>query len=223
MKHPLLHQTAVRVVPLLISWLIRALFATCRTTEHGIDCKERAVATGRPVIAVFWHYSLTYLLYHMRSYRAAALVSASRDGDYLARLAGHLGFSAVRGSKNRRGLRAVKELQNRIEGGENLAIVADGSQGPPLQAQGGPILLASRSGSPILPIVWSASRYHTFRSWDRLAVPKLFARVDVFFGEPLFVPAGIDGDGLEAYRRELERALLDLYRRAWSRYDKEGH
>ncbi len=223
MKSPLLHQTAVRVVPLLVSWLIRAWFFTCRTTEHGIDCKERAVAPGKPVIAVFWHYSLTYLLYHMRSYRAAALVSASRDGDYLASLAGQLGFSAVRGSRNRRGLRAVKELQGRIAAGDNLAIVADGSQGPPLQAQGGPILLASRSGSPILPIVWSASRYRTFRSWDRLAIPKLFARVDVYFGEPLFVPAGLDADGIEIWRAELERALLDLYERAWSRYDREGH
>ncbi|SHH83745.1 lysophospholipid acyltransferase family protein [Desulfofustis glycolicus] len=223
MKHPLLHQAAVRVVPLLASWLIRAWFLTCRTTEHGGECKERAVATGKPVIAVFWHYSLTYLLYHMRSYRAAALVSASRDGDYLARLAGHLGFSAVRGSRNRRGLRAVKELKSRIDSGENLAIVADGSQGPALKAQGGPVLLASRSGSPILPIVWSASRYFTFRSWDRLAVPKLFARVDVFFGEPLFVPAGLDADGMEVYRCELERALLELYRLAWSRYEKEGH
>lgn len=223
MKHPLLHQAAVRIVPLLASWLIRVWFFTCRTTEHGGDCKERAVATGKPVIAVFWHYSLTYLLYHMRSYRAAALVSASRDGDYLARLAGHLGFSVVRGSRNRRGLLAVKELKKRIDVGDNLAIVADGSQGPALQAQGGPVLLASRSGSPILPIVWSASRYHTFRSWDRLAVPTLFARVEVFFGEPLFVPAGLDADGLEVHRRELERALLELYRRAWSRYDKEGH
>jgi lysophospholipid acyltransferase (LPLAT)-like uncharacterized protein len=208
---------------LLASWLIRAWFFTCRTREHGLEAKERALTAGSPVIAVFWHYSITYLLYHMRSYRAAALVSASRDGDYLARLAGHLGFSAVRGSRNRRGLRALKELMARIEGGEHLAIVADGSQGPPLKAQGGPILLASKSGSPILPMAWSASRYYTFRSWDRLAVPKLFARVDFFFGEPLFVPAGLDAEGIESYRRELEQALLDLYQRAWSRYDKKGH
>ncbi len=223
MKHPLLHQAAIRVVPALASWLIRCWFATCRCREHGCEYREQALADGKPVIAVFWHYSLVYILYHLRTYPAAALVSASRDGDYIARLAGHFGFTTVRGSRNRRGLRALKELMERLTAGEHVALVADGSQGPPLQAQGGPVMLSAKTGSSILPIVWSASRNHSFRSWDRTAVPNLFSQVDVFYGEPLVVPDGCDAAGIEHYRQRLEEVLLDLYRQAWSCHGRDGH
>ncbi|BDD87571.1 lysophospholipid acyltransferase family protein [Desulfofustis limnaeus] len=223
MKHPALHGLALRIVPFCAALLLRGWFATCRCHEHGQEHRRRALAEGKPVIAVFWHYSLAYLLYHMRDYRAAALVSASRDGDYLAALAGRFKFATVRGSRNRRGLRALMELLDHLRAGEHLAIVADGSQGPPLQAQGGPVMLGSKSGSLILPIAWSASAYFTFRSWDRTALPRPFSRIDLFYGEPLRVPDGLDADGIETHRQELERSLLALYGQAWSRYDKEGH
>ena len=151
------------------------------------------------------------------------MVSSSRDGEYIARLAHHFRFSTVRGSSNRKGVQALKDLIKATRSGSNTAMVADGSQGPPRVAQPGSILLASRSGAPIVPMAWSASRYLAIRSWDRTAFPKPFARVDFFVGEPLAVPPEIKGDGIEEYRLLLEERLNRLYREAWELHGRGAH
>ena len=102
-------------------------------------------------------------------------------------------------------------------------MVADGSQGPPLVVQAGSILLASRSGAPILPVTWSASKAYTFNSWDHTCIPKPFSRIDFFYGKPVSVPAAIDREEIERYRTKLEEEMNDLYRTAWAHCGKEKH
>jgi lysophospholipid acyltransferase (LPLAT)-like uncharacterized protein len=72
-------------------------------------------------------------------------------------------------------------------------------------------------------MVWSASRYIRFRSWDRTALPKPFAKVYFIFGEPLSVPPGLDADQLEQYRIALEERLNALYEQAWRLFDRSAH
>lgn len=165
----LVHKFSLVVVPCLISWLIRIWFLTCRIDEHGLDNRKQCREHDNPVIVTFWHYTILYTFYHMRRESGVAMVSASRDGEYIAKLAARFGFASVRGSRNRRGLQAMKELMKYLAEGRHVALVADGSQGPALKVQPGAILLASKSGSPILPITWSASRYsgHPFLGSDR--------------------------------------------------------
>ena len=223
MKRGIAQQTAVRVIAFCAAWLLRIWFACCRISVHGADFRRMAEGGDKAVIAIFWHYSLLYLFYHLRTESAAVLVSASEDGDYIAALARNLNFNTVRGSRNRRGLRALKELIGCLERGEHIGIVADGSQGPPLVVQPGAILMASRTGSPVLPMVWSASRYIAFHSWDRTVLPLPFSRIHFFYGEPFYVPPGISGDSVELYRRQLEERLTALYLQSWSFYGKEEH
>jgi hypothetical protein len=222
-KNGLLNKLLVRVLPFLVSWLLRLLFATCRVKEHGTAYREEAESYQKAIIAAFWHYSLVYVFYHLRKDPAAVLVSASEDGEYIARLAHHLNFLTVRGSSNRRGMRALRELISCLEEGTHVGIVADGSQGPARQAQAGAVLLASKTGSPILPIAWSASRSFIFDSWDRTAIPKPFSRIDFFYGKVIWVPAGIDSGGLEDYRYQFQEQLNKLYRQAWSLQDRQAH
>jgi lysophospholipid acyltransferase (LPLAT)-like uncharacterized protein len=222
-KYGLVNKLFVRVLPFLVSWLLRLWFATCRVKEHGAAYREEAERGHKAVIAAFWHYSLVYVFYHLRKVSAAVLVSASEDGEYIARLAHHLNFATVRGSSNRRGIRALRELMSCLENGTHVGIVADGSQGPARQAQAGAVLLASRTGSPILPIAWSATRSFIFDSWDRTAIPKPFSRITFFYGKVLWVPAGIDSGGIEDYRLQLEEQLNKLYRQAWSLQDRQAH
>lgn len=222
MKRAFLYKSSLKIVPFFLSILMRIWFATCRITVHGIEHRKKA-EQEKCTVALFWHYSLVYVFYHLRNDRAAVLVSASEDGEYIARLAQCLHFDTVRGSSNRRGLRALKELLQHLEKGHHVGMVGDGSQGPALVAQAGSILLASKSHAPVLPIAWSASRSFTFKSWDRTCIPKPFSRIDFFYGEPIYIPEGIDRDGLEKYRIDVDRALNELYRSAWIRYGKEKH
>lgn len=223
MTEGMLNRIAQRVLPTVLGLLSRLWFATCRVRVHGWENFTSTYHGGTPLIATFWHYSLLVVFLQMRKYSGVAMVSSSRDGEYIARLAHHFKFSTVRGSSNRKGVQALKDLIKATRSGKNTAMVADGSQGPALVAQPGSILLASRTGVPIVPMAWSASRYLAIRSWDRTAFPKPFSKVDFIVGEPLMVPPGIKGDGIEEYRLLLEQRLTRLYTQAWRLHGRTEH
>jgi hypothetical protein len=222
MRRGFLYKSSLYVLPLVISVILRIWFATCRITEHGTYNRNMA-EQAKSIVALFWHYSLVYVFYHLKNDRAAVLVSASEDGEYIARLARCLDFETVRGSSNRRGLLALKELLNYLDNSCHVGMVADGSQGPARVMQAGSILLASKSNAPVLPIAWSASRSFTFKSWDRTCIPKPFSRIDFFYGTPVFIPEGLDREGIERYRVKVDRALNELYEQAWKHHGRETH
>ncbi len=212
------------LLPPLIGGIMRLWFGTCRVRVHGGgDMPSPGEEQKGPFIVIFWHYSIAFILFFLRQYDATVLVSASNDGDYFTRLAQHFGFRTVRGSRNRKGVQALKELFRVVGEKRMCGLVADGSQGPPLILQPGSVLLASRGGIPIRPVVWSASSCFLFRSWDRLAIPKPFSQIHFFYGAPIQVPAGLKGDELEEWRQEVEYTLLELYEKAWKIFDKKRH
>ena len=223
MKKGTTYTILIRIVPFLLAIVIRIWFFTCRIKVHDQQYKDQAVARGRSVIAAVWHYSIIYSVYHLRKERAALLVSASSDGEFIARLARHFNFTTVRGSRHRRGLRALKELMSLVDKGTNIGIVADGSKGPPMVVQSGSIYLASRAGAPILPVVWSCSSYIRFNSWDKTVMPRPFSRIDFYYGKPFYVPPKLDADQTEKYRLMLEQELRTIYKKAWSLHGKEEH
>jgi hypothetical protein len=192
-------------------------------TIHNEENCFKAEEKDKKGIASFWHYSIIYILYHMRRYSATAMVSASKDGEYIARLAEKFGFETVRGSKNKKSVEGLKAMLRAIQNGSSAAIVADGSQGPPRVVQAGALLLASRTGVPIIPMVFSASNYFTINSWDRTIIPKPFSRIDFFYGEPFYIPSKVKPEALEQYRLQLEEQLNELYDKAWGRYGKRIH
>lgn len=213
---------ALWLVPLVYTILVRLLFATCRVRIIGEEHRQWCHSRSAPFIAAFWHYSVFAVieLHRDRGQGWAAMVSASDDAEYVARLLERQGGVTVRGSRNRSGVRALKGLIDLMRQGYNAAIVADGSQGPARVMQAGALLLASKSGAPILPIAVAADRFWAFRSWDRTILPKPFARLILVYGEPLTVAAEADGAAIEAARLELEQRLNRLYAAAWR---KAGH
>lgn len=210
MADSLLYKISLTVLPRLFSGLSRLWFGTCKVTVSGEEYLQEVIGYGGG-IAAFWHYSIFYLLHHLRSFPAAIMVSASKDGEYIARLIELQGHTPVRGSGNRRGVSALKHLLREVRAGKSAGIVADGSRGPPRKAQAGVILLASRSGRPILPMVWYASKKLVFKSWDRTVMPLPFSRIFFYYGKPLFVPDKIKGVEVDEYRLKLEKRLNFLY------------
>lgn len=222
MASGVVYKTSLAIIPRLYLWLSRILFCSCRLQVGGKEHLDAVVGQGGG-IAAFWHYSILYMFYHLRSFPAAVMVSASRDGEYIARLARLLGHTPVRGSSNQRGVAGLKHLLREVRAGKNAGIVVDGSQGPPRKAQAGSILLASMSGRPILPMAWAASRYKAFGSWDLTVVPLPFCTIHFQYGEPLSVPKGIRGEKVEKYRLELEHRLNLVYETAWDRVGQKPH
>ena len=81
----------------------------------------------------------------------------------------------------------------------------------------GPVLLAKKTGEPMMPFVVQAGRYWITRSWDRMQIPRPFSRVRVIIARPIYVPADADDEMLDAKRDELQRSLeaLDKQSEKW--------
>jgi len=223
MKNGFLYQISLRIIPYIYVCITSLLFMTCRIKTHGQEYRSQLDSQNVPIIASFWHYTIFYVFYYLRKDSAVVMVSASKDGEYINRVAQKLGFATVRGSRKKGGMQAIKSLIRNMRAGRNAGIVADGSQGPPRIVQAGSIVLASRTAAPILPMVWSCDRYKRFGSWDGTALPLPFSKIDFFYGEPVIVPPKIKSEDFEQYRLLLEERLNDLYTKAWALQDKTEH
>ena len=223
-KKKLGYRISLALAPFIYKLISKLLFPSCRIEAVGMENIEEFGRNGKPFIAAFWHHALFYITALDCSLPWVGMVSASEDGEYIARILESLGFETVRGSRNKRGLAALKGLMSAVlKGRRNASIVADGSQGPPLVAQAGAVLLASKTGAPIVPFGCGAERYISFRSWDRTVLPKPFARVFLKAGEPLFVPPDLKSEGIEEYRLKLEKQLKENYTEVWGHFGIKEH
>jgi lysophospholipid acyltransferase (LPLAT)-like uncharacterized protein len=145
-----------------------------------------------------------------RQRRAVVLVSASKDGDKLARVLVRFNFVCIRGSTSRRGREALRELARAVEDGYDVGITPDGPRGPRYKAQIGAVSLAQLTGASIVPVSYTLSRKIALNSWDGFMIPIPFARCHVRFGPPIFVPPETDDAFRENKRLELERVLQTL-------------
>lgn len=190
-----------------LAWLIgRSL----RWRETGSEHLAAARSSGRPILFVFWHSRLVHICYRIARERLVMMVSRSRDGDIVARVAHDQGIAAVRGSSSRGGTAALRALARAMrERGLCGGITPDGPRGPRQKMQPGALLAARLAGALIVPVGLGFSRKKVFASWDAFQLPYPFARAHLVFGEPV-EPAGGAGAALEAGRVDLERRLNEV-------------
>ena len=87
MKEGFWYKISLRVVPFVFVWVTRIWFGTCRVKTHGQEYRSQVDKCGGPVVASFWHYTILFIFYYMRRETGVAMVSASRDGEYISRIA----------------------------------------------------------------------------------------------------------------------------------------
>jgi len=221
-RSDLLYKASLAVVPRAYVLLTKLWFGTCPVRLQGQENLHKALGQGGAIVP-FWHYSIYYMLYHLRRYPGVAMVSASRDGEYIARVAELLGFETVRGSSNRFGVRALKGMVAHVRQGKNAGIVADGSQGPALKMQPGALMLAAKSGSSIMPVVWATKRYTTINSWDHSVLPLPFSPVLLRYGDLISVEPKPNSAQLEEYRLQVEAAMMRMYSEVWQEFGRKSH
>jgi lysophospholipid acyltransferase (LPLAT)-like uncharacterized protein len=134
------------------------------------------------------------------------LVSAHRDAELLSQAAGYLGFDTVRGSTQRGGGTALRDLYRK---GQylNLAITPDGPRGPRRRLAPGAIFLSSKMQIPLVMIGLGYDRPWRMPTWDRFAVPPLYGQARAIIGPPIQLPPHLEREGVEHYRGEMETML----------------
>jgi lysophospholipid acyltransferase (LPLAT)-like uncharacterized protein len=189
------------------------LMASCRTRTEGEENFRQFRRAGQPVVFTLWHGRLLPCTHFHRHNGVVTLVSQHRDGEYITRVIRRWGFTAVRGSSTRGGLDALRELIGHVRAGRSLAITPDGPKGPREKMKPGPVLIAQRTGAPIIPVVSGASRASYFGGWDRFMIPHPFARLRISYGEPVFVPRRASEGEIQAIMDDVERRLGGLMAR----------
>jgi len=190
-----------RLVSFLGHILISILLHSCRLRIHG---ELPAIKGSR--IFIFWHRHLLYLMFHFRHQNARPLISLSSDGEIISTISKKFGMKPIRGSSSRGGARALLELIGLAKTSDNdILITADGPKGPLRTVKPGLVKLAVKSGAPLIPACWKASRSWVLtRSWDQFIIPKPFSKIDFFFGKAIDL-RGIDEEKVAEIMKTLEK------------------
>lgn len=198
--------------------LLRLLAMTWRIERTGEAGLQR-FASDQPWITVLWHGRMLAMMPIKPHFgrNIGVLVSPSDDGG-LAKIAlQKFGCQVVRGSLSRRGATAMREMLELLRRDEQLVLTPDGPRGPRHSMNTGAAWLARATGAPVIPLSVAVSRAWYFRSWDRMCIPKPFARLIVHYGEPMAVAKSTGDAELEGISAELREQLLAGERTAFAR------
>ena len=108
---------------------------------------------SRTAVTVTWHNRLLFfptLFPKKMRKRTAAVISASRDGQYIADLVSLFGVKSVRGSTSRRAMHVLRDAAKTLRGGHLISFTPDGPRGPKYRMSKGPVHLASMLGVPVI-------------------------------------------------------------------------
>ena len=180
------------LVSCLTVLVFRSLGTTLRCRYHGAEHLEAAKKSG--YIVCCWHQNLVSAALGPIRGPYVSMASRSSTADPIAALCSSLGHTVVRGSsakpgRYKGGQTAMAEMTELLKQGRNGGMAADGPTGPANIAKPGIMLMAAETGCAILPIAPMPSRYWEFNSWDKMRIPKPFSKIDVYYGEPIWIPA----------------------------------
>ena len=187
--------------------LIDFLFVFSSVDIRGYKAVARLIRTRRFIFA-FWHSRILLLSYIYKQLDASIMVSNSADGEIIAQVLQRHGHKTIRGSTGKGGMRALmQQIMDMRDNRRPGVVIPDGPTGPRHKVQPGVILLAQKTGCPIIPLAYSARRRKTFNSWDRFILPYPWTRGVITYGRPVEVPPKADADTIQACTLRLEREL----------------
>lgn len=157
---------------------------------------------------VLWHNRLfvtpEIFRRHLSHRTIYGLVSASKDGAWLAAFYRLIGIQPVRGSSSNFGREAARQLIEVMRDGHDVGITPDGPRGPLYSVEPGVLVVTRRNRAPMLLIGAEFTRAWRLKSWDRFYLPHPFSRVILRAG---FLPAQ-NADGSKLTAEDVRSALI---------------
>jgi lysophospholipid acyltransferase (LPLAT)-like uncharacterized protein len=205
----------VKKLPLWIYWFPATLMKLSFKLLFRFELVDPYNLTEDPhsLVCITWHNRLLFICMAFSKKtmsNTSAVISASRDGQYLADFMKFFKVEALRGSSSRKGANAMLGAIREIESGRNVVFTPDGPRGPKYEIKSGPVAVASKTGAVLVPFVLNSSRCWKLKSWDAFQIPKPFSKLTMVVGKPITIPPDLDAEGLEEYRLVAENALKEL-------------
>lgn len=201
----------------IVKLFITSFWWTCRVEKIiGDEHTLKLINKGDPIIPCYWHQMHIFGAWYMRKLQKRGLkigylISPSVDGEISARIVQSWGAVAIRGSSNRTGARALKDMYNTIiKDKVSPVTTSDGPTGPIHEFKQGAVMLSQLTQAPMLPIAYAASRYWELKSWDKFIIPKPFSRIIIAIGEPHDIAKKLSAEEMEYERIKMEKDMNDL-------------
>jgi lysophospholipid acyltransferase (LPLAT)-like uncharacterized protein len=183
----------------LAKLLIEAIVFCSRVEVSGRENIAALQNKNLPLIYIFWHCHILFVIHQFKNTGARPLISLSSDGELVAAVAEEFGMNPIRGSSSKGGARAFLNMVRSVQK-ENaqVLITADGPKGPARQLKAGTVQLALKTRAYVIPISWSGSRVKILeKSWDRFLIPLPFGHIHFAYGQPLQVTTAGDEASLQ--------------------------
>lgn len=190
--------------------LIRSIGATLRYETEGFEHLDKIADAGKTPIYAMWHNRIFAMTSYFKKQNIVIMTSQSFDGEYIARFIKRFGYGAARGSSTRGGVGALIEMIRLSKQKIPTGFMIDGPKGPKYVAKSGAVLLAKKTGNPVVPLTVETEKFREVKSWDRLQIPKLFSRAKIFIAEPVYVANDAGEAEIEKCREELQTKLDEL-------------
>ena len=200
----------------LLYLYVKLVYKTSRWTIEG--ARDEYLSGDFSYLAIFWHgrgISDIFLKMHKGiDKKVSVLVSMHRDGRIMASAMEAVGVETIDGSSKRGGAAAALEIIKALKQPGNMIALSPDGREPGYKMTDGVVVMAKKSQRPIVLSAFSAKRGILLNTWDRYFIPFPFNKGVVVMSEPIYVPADLDKDGIEEWRRMLENRLTELTREA---------
>ena len=175
------------LIALLGRWIFQTLFFLNKVSITGEENLLNLIKSKVPVMLCVWHGRLLFPSWYVRRHTSSLHIISSKhqDSEILAYILRNWGYSLIRGSTKKRGIRVIKEMTKIFNNGGIIAVTNDGPKGPPKIAKSGSIGLALKNNVKIITVTGSATKYWELRSWDKSMLPKPFGKIQLIVSPPL--------------------------------------
>jgi len=210
------------------SWLISSwLKFVSLTSRHIYDPPDpdARFGTNGPVIYATWHGQNFIFAFRFRNRKYPHLMVALHgDGRMIGQAMANLGVPLIFGSggaakdqKKKGGARAFLQMIKALRAGHSVTQTADVPK-TAREVGDGILLMARKSGAPIIPVAMTTSRRTILKTWDQMQWNWPFSRM-VFVEAPAIRIPDDDSD-LQPFREQLKTALDTAQLRAFTLADR---
>jgi len=199
------------IAVIILFYILHIYCSSWRIVNHNKDKYFDTKSKGlKPVVAI-WHDQLLPCTFAHRAEGVVTIASDSKDGSIITSVLTRWKFHIARGSSSRGALKATLnaiKLANTFSA--TCALTVDGPKGPRHIVKDGAIFIAKKLDQVILLTVMSTKHFKRFASWDKFILPLPFAKIDIFYSDPIYLSENIDKDSIAADTQMINKLMLEF-------------
>lgn len=193
------------MLPYFVFIFYKFLTWSWKVEVHESPELQKFLQNNQLFVVAHWHGEEVGLLHLLKRYRAACMVSHSKDGELITKVIELSGSKVSRGSSSRGAVGALKGILRLAKDGWRPSVAIDGPRGPRHQVKQGVLEISKILNAPVFTISMAASRPFVLKkSWNLMEIPLPFSRVVVCWGAPIYL---YSSDEFETKKMEIANEL----------------